>query len=255
MSHDPSSNKSQKTRPYRTNIWMVAILLNLFAVTGVVYYFFFRAETSPDFSVAADTPVQGELIDPTPTFNDMDPFDSDDDYDDGLDVPVDPLIAMIDKLLEETADVEGVEFESSRSAVINNPAHAKYKPITFNDIADWSPYEQMQDDNSIEVPANVRKYDDQWVAVPGFMQPVRQKDRKVTRFMLMRNQALCCFGAAIGLNDWIDVTVPGEPAELTMHLPITVLGKIDIGEVTEEGVTVSIFRMQCDKVLPPGELP
>jgi len=71
----------------------------------------------------------------------------------------------------------------------------------------------------------------------------------------MRNQALCCFGAAIGLNDWIDVTVPGEPIELTMHLPITVLGKIEIGEEMEDGVTVSIFRMQCDKVLPPGELP
>jgi len=239
----------------RRNILIVAIAFDMLLVAAAGYYLYFRTDTNPDFSVAADTPVQGELIDTKVTAPVDNAFDESDEYDDGLDEPVDPLIAMMDKLLEETADVEGVDFESARSAVINNPEHAKYKPITFKDIADWSPYEQMQDDNSIEVPASVRKYDDQWVAVPGFMQPVRQKNRKVTRFMLMRNQALCCFGAAIGLNDWIDVTVPGEPAELTMHLPITVLGKIDIGEVTEEGVTVSIFRMQCDKVLPPGELP
>jgi len=246
--------KSNPTRR-RTKIWVAAILFDMLIVVGVVYYFFFRTDTSPDFSVAADMPVQGELIDPPPSVNDPYPFFDDDDYEDDLDEPVDPLIAMIDKLLEETADVEGLEFESDPVAAINNPEHAKYQPIAFEDIADWSPYEQLRDDNTIEIPASAMKYDGQWVAVRGFMQPVRQQDRKVKRFMLMRNQALCCFGAAIGLSDWIDVTIPGEPIELMMHLPITVLGKIDIGEEMEDGLTVSIFRMQCDKVLPPGELP
>lgn len=224
--------------------WIAFIIVDLLITAALVYFFVFNEKTEPDFAAPTTQQVRGELID------------------DG-ELPVlpsiyreDPLMAKIDQLLEETAYLEEGNVESDRRATVNDPEHAKYASITFDDIADWKASSRRAvPDGPIDIPAEVKKFDEEWVSVPGFMQPLRFDGKRVSHFMLMRDQALCCFGKPIGLTDWIDVPVREHPVDTMMHFPVIVLGKLHIGETKANGETVSLFRMQCDKVLPPGVMP
>ena len=38
-----------------------------------------------------------------------------------------------------------------------------------------------------------------------------------------------------------------------LHKPITIAGKLEVGEKRVDGFAVSVFRMTPDEVVPPGE--
>ncbi len=145
---------------------------------------------------------------------------------------------------------------------ITKPLYADFVPINFDDIGSWE-YQRVWPPPPSDappaadpIPAEIRAWNGRKVAIAGFMQPVRIDRNRVSQFMLMRSQALCCFGASITLVDWVEVNAPtGESFEPMLHKPITVLGTLDVGEEKIDGFTISLFRMTPDHVLPPGESP
>lgn len=145
------------------------------------------------------------------------------------------------------------------------PEHAAYKPIGFDRLTSF-PYRRWWPD--AEKPLDQQKPPDQFppeikalngkpVTIAGFLNVLDPDEKgRASRFMLMRNQLLCCFGAPLTLQDWIDIRMKNDEKVVPiLHVPVFVLGTLEVGEENIDGYTVSIYRMTADKILPPGVLP
>jgi hypothetical protein len=141
------------------------------------------------------------------------------------------------------------------------------KPITVSDLigehmevtfAKLSNYQyifpDVEDGEDVpdQIPDSVKKLDGEKVAVAGFMLPVTQKAGRVTEFLLLKDQSLCCFGTMPSMNEWIHVILkPGESAPMVWDIPITVFGTLEVGEVFENGVLMTIYRIRYEKLVKP----
>jgi hypothetical protein len=89
--------------------------------------------------------------------------------------------------------------------------------------------------------------------VQGFMMPVQMVKDNVTYFLLVRNQMLYCFGVAVGMNEWIYVTMKeGAQARYLPDVPVLVYGTLHVGEEMRDGMVASIYRMDGEKLVPRG---
>ena len=95
-----------------------------------------------------------------------------------------------------------------------------------------------------QIPEPIRKCDGQRVAVSGFMLPLKFDKGLVTEFLLLKSQALCCYGAIPRINEWIVVNTKGTRA--TMDRPIVVRGRLRVGETREDGLLTGIYRMEAE---------
>jgi hypothetical protein len=101
------------------------------------------------------------------------------------------------------------------------------------------------------IPKTVQALDDHLAAIRGFLLPLKMNNGLAIEFLLMRNQNLCCFGAVPKINEWILVQAPGEGVKPVMDQPITVMGRLRVGEIREGGYLVGIYRMEAEKILEP----
>ena len=146
----------------------------------------------------------------------------------------------------------------------SKPENAAYAVLSWDPLTSY-PYERwwLKTDAKLDqpppdqIPRTVRALAGKAVILTGFMNPLDPDEKgMVSRFMLMRNQTLCCYGGPITLLDWAEVRMAdGRRVKPTMHTPVFVLGKIDVGEDMSNGYPSSLYRMTADRVLPPGELP
>ena len=84
------------------------------------------------------------------------------------------------------------------------------------------------------------------------MLPVTQKDGRVTEFLLLKDQSLCCYGTMPQMNEWVHVIMtPGQSAPMVWDLPVTVFGTFEVGEVFENGVLMTIYRLRYEKLVRP----
>ena len=103
-----------------------------------------------------------------------------------------------------------------------------------------------------KIPKSVQALDNRFVAIRGFLLPLRMNNGLAIEFLLMRNQNMCCFGSVPKVNEWICVQPAGEGVKPAMDQPITVLGKLRVGEIRENGYLVGIYRIDGAKVYAPG---
>ncbi len=104
-----------------------------------------------------------------------------------------------------------------------------------------------------KIPSDVRALDNHLVAVRGFLLPLRTNNGLTSEFLLMRNQNMCCFGTVPKINEWISVRLKGEGVKPVMDQPITVLGKLHVGDIRENGFLVGIYQLQAESVdISPG---
>lgn len=94
-----------------------------------------------------------------------------------------------------------------------------------------------------EIPQPIRDLNDRAVVLTGFMMPLRMADGQCVEFLLVRSQAMCCFGAVPELNEWVHVTMspPGARAELDQLL--NVFGTLRVGAVLQDGFFSGIYRL------------
>lgn len=143
------------------------------------------------------------------------------------------------------------------------PEHAKFSVVQFEALSDFN-YERprltadgMAAPLPDQIPAEVKAHNGKAACVAGFIQPLDLDDKgKASHFMLMRTQSLCCYGAPLSLQDWIDVKLDGgRRVKPELHVPVFVLGTLEVGEDLSHGYIASLFRLKAEKILAPGEVP
>ena len=95
-----------------------------------------------------------------------------------------------------------------------------------------------------EIPEDVQALNKQKIALKGYMLPLRTEDGKVVEFLVMANQALCCFGAVPKITEYVSVRMPeGRGVNELQDIPITVFGTFKVGAIVENDYVVGLYEM------------
>ena len=105
-----------------------------------------------------------------------------------------------------------------------------------------------------QIPEKVKALHLQKVAVKGFMLPLKVEGGLVTEFLIMRDQSMCCYGAVPKINEWISVKMTGKGIRPMMDQPVTLFGKLHVGEVRENGYLVGIYTLDGEKMAGPQDM-
>ena len=103
-----------------------------------------------------------------------------------------------------------------------------------------------------EIPESVKKFDKQKIALKGYMLPLKVEDGKITELLILRDQSMCCYGAVPKINEWVSVRMPkGKGVKPVMDVPVTIFGRLKVGEVLENGYLVGIYEMDGERLDGP----
>ena len=105
-----------------------------------------------------------------------------------------------------------------------------------------------------QIPEKVKALNQQKVAVKGFMLPLKVEGGLVTEFLIMRDQSMCCYGSVPKINEWISVKMTGKGIRPMMDQPVTLFGKLHVGEVRENGYLVGIYTLDGEKMAGPQDM-
>ena len=136
----------------------------------------------------------------------------------------------------------------------SSPARVPFARFAFDD---YDPPPLRVDPTPIEptgYPDSIAPFHAAFVAVLGYPIVTTAEDHEITGLLLARYPPGCCFGALPVLDEWIDVTlnVPARDRVLDPTTPITVIGRLELGELVVEGGTVgSLYRLR-GATLPDG---
>ena len=86
------------------------------------------------------------------------------------------------------------------------------------------------------------------------MLPLKVENGLVTELLIMRDQAMWCFGTVPKINEWINIRMAGDGVEPIMDQAITLMGMLKVGEVLENDYLVGIYEMEGDKMIAPLDL-
>ncbi len=105
-----------------------------------------------------------------------------------------------------------------------------------------------------QIPAAIRALNQRDVALEGFMLPLKVESGKVTEFLLMRDQSMCCYGTIPKINEWVTVQMTGAGVAPSMDVPVTIYGKLRVGELYEDGFLVGLYEMAGHRMsVPDGD--
>ena len=135
-----------------------------------------------------------------------------------------------------------------------------YPTVTFNTLGSFY-YEIPNLDKARkekpkeQIPQPIKNLNGKKVAVQGFMVPVKLEKGATKSFLLVKDQSLCCFGRIPRMNEWVSVKMTGDKAaKFIGDQPVTVCGKIEVGEEIDQGEVLSIYRIEADDVAGPLDL-
>jgi hypothetical protein len=104
------------------------------------------------------------------------------------------------------------------------------------------------------IPKEVRVLDQRKIALKGFMLPLKVESGRVTELLIMRDQSMCCYGATPKINEWVSVKMAKEGVKPIMDQPVTLFGKLRVGEMRENGYLIGIYEMEGEKMAGPYDL-
>ena len=109
--------------------------------------------------------------------------------------------------------------------------------------------------DSNEIPETIKKFDEQKVALKGYMLPLKVEDGKITELLILRDQSMCCYGAVPKINEWVSVRMAkNKGVKPVMDVPVTIFGTLKVGEVLENGYLVGIYEMDGERLDGPIDL-
>ena len=114
--------------------------------------------------------------------------------------------------------------------------------------------DELTEKTNGQIPESIRKLNEQSVAVKGYMLPLKVVEGAVTEFLLMRDQSMCCFGTVPKINEWVSVKTIGKGVKPMMDEPVTIFGKLHVGEMRENGYLVGIYSMDGERLAGPLDL-
>jgi hypothetical protein len=102
-----------------------------------------------------------------------------------------------------------------------------------------------------QIPATVKAFNNKPVALTGFMLPLKVEGGLVTELLIMRDQSMCCYGVQPKINEWVSVKMGKTGVKPVMDQPVTLFGKLQVGEMRENGYLVGIYAMDGEKMETP----
>jgi hypothetical protein len=154
------------------------------------------------------------------------------------------------------------QISDSAPPTISPPEEAgQFLPVTFDelasfhfDIPDEEAAEESLTDPPDQIPPAIRALNQKNVALKGFMLPLKVEGGLVTEMLIMRDQSMCCYGTIPQINEWVSVKMAPKGTKAIMDQPVTVFGKLQVGEMRENGYLVGIYQMEGEKVAGPLDL-
>ena len=135
----------------------------------------------------------------------------------------------------------------------------EYIPATFDVLSSYSfevpdgiiPTNEVGKTEG-QIPREVKAFDKQKVVLKGFMLPLKVDNGLVTEMLIMKDQSMCCYGAVPRINDWVSVKMKSSNGvKSIMDQPVTLYGKLHVGEMLENGYLVGIYEMEGEKMDEP----
>lgn len=99
-----------------------------------------------------------------------------------------------------------------------------------------------------QIPGSVRALNQKLISLKGYMLPLKVEGGLVTEMLMMKDQSMCCFGGVPKINEWVSVKMSGKGVKAVMDQPVTLFGKLYVGEVRENGYLVGIYRMDGERL-------
>lgn len=104
------------------------------------------------------------------------------------------------------------------------------------------------------LPEFLRAYDHQPVAIKGYMLPMKLQSGLATELLLMRDQSMCCFGVVPKINEWVNVRMSGRGVKPIQDQPVTIYGRLEVGEVWDQGYLVTVYNLVGERLETPLDL-
>ena len=160
-------------------------------------------------------------------------------------------------------DAPGAEPAEDKPLGVPDRDRAGFLSITFNDVTrfKWEfigiaetlggeKRDKVTDKTREQIPARLRELNGKPVSITGFMMPIQVKaGGECTSFMLVRDRVFCCFGAPLGLTDWVMVEMEkGKTTTAVQDVPTVVFGTMDITPEASDGVILSLLHIKASDV-------
>ena len=102
------------------------------------------------------------------------------------------------------------------------------------------------------IPEKVRALNQKKVALKGFMLPLKVEGGLVTEMLVMKDQSMCCFGTVPKIHEWVSVKMSEKGVKPLMDQAVTLMGRLHVGEMRENGYLTGIYRMDGEKMAAEG---
>jgi hypothetical protein len=251
--------------------WVMAGLRQTTRVAAGFLLALALAGCSPSVKDDAPLDIRGELISPvTPPEEETDLADASDSLaEDRVEVgPIpedenelasselaEPPLALTPESSSEAVPDQTLNFESVRLPGIKED----FLEVSFEALASFE-FDVPDDpaapaaENGSQIPAGIRALDQKRVALKGFMLPLKVEGGLVTELLLMRDQSMCCFGTVPRINEWVSVQMAPKGIRAIMDQPVTIFGKLHVGEMRENGYLVGIYKMEGQTMTGPLDM-
>jgi len=83
------------------------------------------------------------------------------------------------------------------------------------------------------------------------MLPLNAQPDGLTEFILNGKLDMCYYGAPVQMNEWVYVKYAGRGKVPYTHLPLTVFGTLEVGELMKDGRIESLYRLQAHAISTP----
>ena len=107
---------------------------------------------------------------------------------------------------------------------------------------------------SAQIPDAIRALNNRLISLKGFMLPLKVEKGLVTELLIMRDQSMCCYGSVPRINEWVSVKMVGGGVKPIMDQPVTLFGKLKVGEMYENGYLVGIYALDGDRMAGPLDM-
>jgi hypothetical protein len=144
------------------------------------------------------------------------------------------------KLATDDSDMRGGYLNVSFERLASYEFEVSDRPVTNQTAA--------VDESEKQIPAAIKGLNGKKVSLTGFMLPLRVEAGKVTEYLIMRNQATCCFGATPKITEWVTVK-SAKGVEPLMDQPVSVKGMLRVGVTRENGYVAGIYEMDGEKLV------
>lgn len=104
-----------------------------------------------------------------------------------------------------------------------------------------------------QIPKPIKELDQKPVALSGFMLPLKVEAGLVTEMLIMKDQSMCCYGVQPKINEWVSVRMVKAGVKPVMDQPVTLYGKLRVGEMRENGYLVGIYALDGERMQPPEQ--